>query len=99
MLAWRGLRCVDGDGKFSSDGSQVWFLQSAVGRHILLAGLGPQCIEFTVQWTCFRKGLEMKLRRMLLATVALVIFAGAVIPAQAAGHPHHRRHPHHRHHR
>jgi hypothetical protein len=44
------------------------------------------------------RGCAMNFRRMLLATVALVIFAGAVIPAHAAGHPHHRHHPH-RHHR
>jgi hypothetical protein len=38
----------------------------------------------------------MKVRRMLFAAVALVIFAGAVIPAHAAGHPHHHHHhPHH----
>src|SRR6185312_2657531 len=53
----------DGVWKFSSGRSLGWFLQRAKTRHILLAGLGPQCIEITVQWTCFRKGLEMKLRR------------------------------------
>jgi hypothetical protein len=39
-------------------------------------------------------GFCMKIRNILLAVVALVILAGAVVPANAQGH--HRRH--HRHH-
>ena len=37
----------------------------------------------------------MKIRNVLLAAIALVIFVGTVVPAEAATH-HHRRH--HRHH-
>ena len=32
----------------------------------------------------------MKLRNLMLALVGLVVLAGAVVPAQAAGHHHHR---------
>ena len=41
----------------------------------------------------------MKLRNMLLALVALTVFAGTVTPANAAAYHHHRRHHHHYHHR
>jgi hypothetical protein len=39
---------------------------------------------------------QMKLRTLFLAAVALVVLAGAVVPASAKSH-HHRHHRHHHH--
>jgi hypothetical protein len=40
-----------------------------------------------------KKGSVMKLRRLVLALFALVVFAGSVAPAHAATH-HHKKHHH-----
>jgi hypothetical protein len=39
-----------------------------------------------------RAAKMMKFRKYMLAIVALAFFAGAVVPANAAGHHHHRKH-------
>ena len=37
----------------------------------------------------------MKIRNLMLALFGLVVLAGSVIPAQAAGRHHHHHHHHH----
>jgi hypothetical protein len=41
-----------------------------------------------------KKGSVMKVRRLVLALVALVVFAGSVVPAHAATRHHHKKHHH-----
>jgi hypothetical protein len=36
----------------------------------------------------------MKIRNLMLAVVALAVFAGVVLPAEARHHRHHHRHHH-----
>jgi hypothetical protein len=40
-----------------------------------------------------KRGAQMKVRRLILALVALIVFAGSVAPAHASTH-HHRKHHH-----
>jgi hypothetical protein len=38
----------------------------------------------------------MKIRHFMFAALTFVILAGAVVPAEAAGHRHHKKHHHNR---
>ena len=64
-------------------------------------GISKQRYAELSSWSDFKgfgrnKGSVMKVRRLVLALVALVVFAGSVVPAHAATRHHHKKHHHHK---
>ena len=95
------LCCLDGEMR-EGEGNQAWNIfcyeeniQVWVGvREDKLHKVRPPGGEAAEE----KENLNMKIRRMFLAVLALIVLGGLAVPANALGH-HHRPHHHHRHHK
>jgi len=77
-------------------GNQAWNIEKIADAKNFRTGYASSQIWSLKEWLSERNPF-MKLRTFFLAAIALVVLAGSVVPANAAGHHHRRHHRHHPH--